>query len=49
MQMINEVKAFVRFEREQVVTQPLALAEVHSRTGRVLPLRASLPLRQAAR
>ncbi len=28
VQMVDEVKAFVRFEHQQVVTQPLALAEV---------------------
>jgi signal transduction histidine kinase len=44
VQIVNEVKAFVRFEREQVVTQPLALPEVIRELVEFLRFERSLPL-----
>jgi two-component system, NtrC family, sensor kinase len=44
VQIINEVKAFVRFEREQVATQDLALAEVVHELVEFLRFERSLPL-----
>jgi C4-dicarboxylate-specific signal transduction histidine kinase len=43
VQIINEVKAFVRFEREQVATQNLALAEVVHELVEFLRFERSLP------
>ena len=44
VQIINEVKAFVRFEREEVVTQPLALADALHELVEFLRFERSLPL-----
>jgi signal transduction histidine kinase len=44
LQIINEVKAFVRFEREQVVMQPLGLASVLHELLEFVRHERSLPL-----
>ena len=44
VQIINEVKAFVRFEREEMVTQPVALSEVVHELVEFLRYERSLPL-----
>jgi C4-dicarboxylate-specific signal transduction histidine kinase len=44
VQIINEVKAFVRFEREEVVTQRLELSEVVHELIEFLRYERSLPL-----
>jgi signal transduction histidine kinase len=44
VQIINEVKAFVRFEREQVVTQQVALAQVVHELVEFLRYERNLPL-----
>jgi len=44
VQIINEVKAFVRFEREDVVTQPLHLSELIHELVEFLRYEKSLPL-----
>jgi two-component system sensor histidine kinase/response regulator len=44
VQIINEVKAFVRFEREQVVTQPVALSQVVHELVEFLRYERNLPL-----
>lgn len=44
VQIINEVKAFVRFERETVVTQPLHLSEMIHELVEFLRYEKSLPL-----
>jgi signal transduction histidine kinase len=44
VQIINEVKAFVRFEREQVPTQQLALSEVVHELVEFLRYERTLPL-----
>jgi signal transduction histidine kinase len=44
VQIINEVKAFVRFEREEVVTQRLELSEVVHELVEFLRYERSLPL-----
>jgi signal transduction histidine kinase len=44
VQIINEVKAFVRFEREEMVTQPIALAEAVHELVEFLRYEGSLPL-----
>ncbi len=44
LQIINEVKAFVRFEREEVVTQPLALSDALHELVEFLRFERTLPL-----
>jgi C4-dicarboxylate-specific signal transduction histidine kinase len=44
VQIINEVKAFVRFEREQVVTQQVALSQVVHELVEFLRYERNLPL-----
>jgi signal transduction histidine kinase len=44
VQIINEVKAFVRFEREQIVTQSVVLSEVVHELVEFLRYERSLPL-----
>jgi CheY-like chemotaxis protein len=44
VQIINEVKAFVRFEREAVITQPMALSEAIHELVEFLRYDRSLPL-----
>src|SRR5262249_31280958 len=44
VQIINEVKAFVRFEREEVVAQPLPLSEVIHELVEFMRYDRSLPL-----
>jgi two-component system C4-dicarboxylate transport sensor histidine kinase DctB len=44
VQIINEVKAFVRFEREEVVTQPIAVSEAVHELVEFLRYERSLPL-----
>ncbi len=46
VQIINEVKAFVRFEREEMVTQPLALSEAVHELVEFLRYERSLPMDQ---
>jgi nitrogen-specific signal transduction histidine kinase len=46
VQIINEVKAFVRFEREDVITQPISLSEVVHELVEFLRFERSLPLAQ---
>lgn len=43
VQIINEVKAFVRFEREEMVTQPLAISEAVHELVEFLRYERSLP------
>ncbi len=44
VQIINEVKAFVRFEREQVIAQPVGLAHVLHELVEFLRYERNLPL-----
>lgn len=44
VQIINEVKAFVRFEREQVITQPVPLSQVVHELVEFLRYERNLPL-----
>jgi signal transduction histidine kinase len=44
VQIINEVKAFVRFEREEMVTQPLLLSEAVQEMVEFLRYERSLPM-----
>jgi two-component system, NtrC family, sensor kinase len=44
VQMINEVKAFVRFEQEQVVPQPVSLSEVVHELREFLRFERTFPL-----
>jgi signal transduction histidine kinase len=46
VQIINEVKAFVRFEREEMVTQPIAVSEAVHELVEFLRYERSLPLDQ---
>ena len=46
VQIINEVKAFVRFEREEMVTQPLALSEAVHELVEFLRYERTLPMDQ---
>jgi signal transduction histidine kinase len=46
VEIIDEVKAFVRFQREEMVTQPLALSEVIHELVEFLRFERNLPLNQ---